>query len=64
MAFKRETVDRVVAFLDALAVENLREERPPRPRAAETTTKDAPVTIPDGYANRAVACLRSVKVSR
>jgi len=44
MAFKRETIDQVVAFLDALAVENLREKRPPRLRDAGT----APIHPPKG----------------
>ena len=36
MAFKRETIDHVVAFLDAMAIEMLKDKRPPQPRTAGT----------------------------
>jgi hypothetical protein len=36
MAFKRETIDQVVAFLDAMTIEMLKDKRPPRPRTAGT----------------------------
>jgi hypothetical protein len=36
MAFKRETIDQVAAFLDAMAIEMLKDKRPLRPRTAGT----------------------------